>query len=344
MIVLANFMQKNKLKIGVVGLGYWGPSYVRNFVRLENAEVTWVCDTDKASIAKIKNIYPFLKVATDYHELLKDKTLDVIAIATPPETHFKIVSDAITAKKHVLVSKPLAGNFKDSLKLLILAKKHKVNLACDLTYIYTGAVKKISSQIKDGSIGVPLYYDSIRTNFGRFQSETNVITDLIPHDLSILMECFETKPTGVLAVGSKHYKNSRGEEMAHVILNYPKGFAAHLHVSWLTPVKIRTIQIGGSKKMLFFDDVAPSEKVKIYDNGVTLPKDDITPFKPFYRIGDVVIPKLDNEEALFTEIKEFVTETSTGKFSYKTAKMGCEISKVLDACQKSLKSGRIIRL
>jgi predicted dehydrogenase len=333
------------MRIAVVGLGYWGPNYLRNFIQIPGIEIKYACDINKDLFPKLKRLYPNTKFTTNIKELIEDESLNAVAIATPPESHFRLASVFLKAKKHVIVAKPMTETFLESKKLLELAKKNKVNLACDLTYIYTGSVKKISELIKTGSIGIPIYYDSIRTNLGLIKSDSNVVSDLLPHDLSILMECFDLKAKSIHATGSIHLPNSNSEETASIVIKYDKNFTAYIHVSWITPIKMRIIQIGGSKKMVYFDDVAPDEKVKIYDMGVSISgKKEITPFKPIYRTGDVTSPKIQPEEALLTELKEFTEESLSQKFEYKTAKISIEIAKILSAAQKSLKTGHGVNL
>ena len=332
-----------RIKVGVVGLGYWGPNYVRNFIRHEKAEVIWGCDINDNSLRKIHQLYPQVKLTENYTDLVKDSKLDCIAISTPSETHYKIAKLALGAGKHVLLAKPLSTNLNEGKELVTLARRKGLLLHGDLTYLYTPAVKTIKNLLKTNVLGKPLYFDSLRTNLGLIQSEVNVIWDLAPHDMSIISYWFNYKPKKIFAVGSKHLKNSKMEEMAHITINYEKGFIAHIHISWLSPVKIRTIMVGGSKKMVFFDDVQPDEKVKIYDRGIIL-SSQVTPFKPVYRSGDAVIPKIDIEEALFMEIDDFIKQISKKKFNYENANLNLEIIKLLEACDQSLKKNRPINL
>lgn len=333
-----------KIRVGVIGLGYWGPNYVRNFIRHDQTEVVWGCDISDASLKKIHQSYPHVNLTKNYDDLITDKTLTCIAIATPPETHYKIARAALESGKHVLVAKPLATASAQAKELIRIAKKKNLLLHGDLTYLYTGTVKTIKNLLMKKMIGDPLYFDSTRTNLGLVQNEVNVIWDLAPHDLSIISSWFPFKPKRVFAVGSKHLKNSKTEEMAHITVNYSNGFIAHTHISWLSPVKIRTILVGGTRKMILFDDVQPDEKVKIYDKGVTLPKKSITPFKPVYRSGNVIIPSIDNEEALFVEIEDIVNQIIKGKVNYQNAKLNIDIIRLLEACNESLIKNRPINL
>jgi predicted dehydrogenase len=331
-----------KINVGVVGLGYWGPNYLRNLSLVDGVNLIWACDLDSSIFPKLKKLYPNIKFTNNYQDLLTDTSLNAVAIATPPQTHFKLIKNAIAVKKHVFAAKPMTETVKEANYLLKLASKNKVNLFCDLTYLYTGAVIKIKSIIGKGEIGIPMYYDSVRTNLGLIQSETNVITDLLPHDLAILLDLFNFKPKKITVSASKHLPNSKTEEVASVTITFSNNFTAYLHLSWITPTKMRIIQIGGTKKMIYFDDVAVDEKVKIYNTGIQLTENEITPFKPLYRSGDVVSPKISGDEALLTELTDFIKETQSKKFAYKTSKMSITIAKILEACQKSLKTGKTV--
>ena len=333
-----------KISVGVIGLGYWGPNYLRNFYRQEQTEVVWGCDSSEAVLAKTHRAYPYLKLSKNYQELINDSKLDCIAVATPPKSHFKIVKESLLAGKHVLVAKPMATNSFDAQELLKIAKKKNLLLHGDLTYLYSGAVKSIKNMITGNIIGKPLYFDSIRTNAGPIRDDASVIWDLAPHDLSIIDFLFNFAPKKIIAVGSRHYKNSTMEEMAHISINYSNNFVAHIHLSWLSPVKLRMISIGGTSKMVFFDDVQMDEKVKIYDNKTNIPNEEITPFKPFYRSGNIIIPKLENEEALFLEIKDVVNQIARKKKDYQNSKLNIKIIKLLEACDQSLKKNQAINL
>lgn len=332
-----------KFTVGVIGLGYWGPNYIRNFIRNQQTDVTWGCDFKDTALKDIYKTYPGLKLTKDHRELLNDPALACVAIATPPETHFEIAKAALSANKHVFVAKPLTMGSTQAVHLLKLAEKKKLLLHGDLTYLYTGAVRLIKDRIAKEEIGKPLYYDSTRSNLGLIQKDVNVIWDLAIHDLAIIDYCFGLKPLKVSVVASKHFGNSKTEELAHITINYVNDFIAHIQVSWISPVKLRTILIGGSKKMIFFNDVEPDEKVKIYDKGIES-TGKTTPFKPAYRSGDVVIPKIDNEEALYLETKDIINQISSKNLSYSNAKLNIKIIHILEACDESLRKDKLISL
>lgn len=332
------------LHVGIIGLGYWGPNYVRNFFRNTNTKVSWLCDLSDHALKEIRRTYPSIQITKNYKQILQDKKIDCIAIATPPNSHYMIAKDSLLSNKHVLIAKPLATNAAHAKELLAIAKRKKLLLKGDLTYLYSSGIKRIKNSIIKSIIGNPLYYDSTRCNLGLIQKDVNVIWDLAPHDFAILDYCFGLKPKKVFAVASKHYPNSEGYEMAHITVNYTNSFIAHIHVSWLSPVKIRTILIGGTKKMIFYNDIEPDEKVKIYDKAIYLPSETITPFKPIYRAGNVLIPKLSNEEALFLEIEEFIKQITQKKIDYDNASLNVRIVELLEACDKSLQLGRPIEI
>lgn len=331
-----------KLKIGVIGLGYWGPNYIRNFIRHDQTEVIWACDLSDKSLDLVKNYYPHLKITKDYQEILKDPEIQLVAIATPPETHYKISKDALEANKHVLIAKPLATKLDDAEELVSIAQEKGLMIHGDLTYLYTSAIRRIKEALETKAIGEPLYYDSIRANLGLIQNDVNVIWDLAPHDFAIISYLFGFKAKKVFCVGSKHHDNSKGEEMAHITVTYTNNFIAHIHLSWLSPVKLRTILIGGTEKMILFDDVESDEKVRIYDKGVSIPSESITPFRPVYRSGDIIIPKLSNEEAIFTEINEVLNKINSNAIDYDNAHLNVAIINFLEICDRSLKEDRPI--
>lgn len=332
------------IKVGVIGLGYWGPNYIRNFIRNEKTDVVWGSDLSERALNKIEKSYPQVKLTKDYQDLLTDPYLDLIAIATPPKTHYAIAKKALMAKKHVFVAKPIATEFNEAKELMKIAQDNKLLLHCDLTYLYTGAVITIKKLLEKRGIGKPIYYDSIRTNLGLIQSDVNVIWDLAPHDFSIILSLFKSKPRRIFAIGSKHHNSSTSEEIAHITINFKNNFIAHIHVSWLSPVKLRTILIGGNKRMIHYNDLEPDEKIKIYDKSIHFASESITPFKPVYRSGNIIIPKLENEEALFIEIEDIIEQISRSRITYENAKLNLNILTLLRACDKSLKNGKPIAL
>lgn len=334
----------NKLKVGVVGLGYWGPNYIRNFIKHEATEIIWGCDNSISALKKIGNLYPQIRYTTNFEDLINDPTLNMIAIATPPHAHYQLAVSALNANKHVFVAKPLTTKVSDAKKLVEIAKRKKLILHCDLTFLYTGAVQKIKDLVKNNTLGTPLYYDSIRTNLGLIQNDVNVIWDLAPHDLSIIDYCFGFKPKQVYAVGSKLHTNSTKEEIANLTVKYTNNFIAQIHISWISPVKIRTILIGGKKKMVLYDDIQPDEKIKLYDKGINFNPKSITPYKPVYRSGNITIPKIKGEEALYTEIDYILSNIKQGGSNYSNTDLSINLLKILEASDQSLKEDKAINI
>ncbi len=280
----------------------------------------------------------------NYKDLINDKDIDVIAIATPVFTHYKMAKLALEHGKHVLIEKPMASSVEECEELIEVAEKKNLTLMVDHTFLFTGSVRKIKELIDNNELGKIYYFDSERINLGLIQNDINVIWDLAPHDISIMNYLFEgSKPLNVLATGTKHVYGSM-EEMAHISVVFDSGVVGHLHVSWLSPVKIRKVLIGGSNKMVLYNDVEPSEKIKLYDKGVSIDNMEITPFKPAYRSGDVFIPQLDNDEALKVEVGHFMNCVKNNERPLIDGAVGLDVIKILEACDRSLKEGRVINL
>ena len=260
--------QKKTVNIGVVGYGYWGPNLVRNFSELKDARVHTVADLNPKVLEIVARRFPATKTTTDFQEMIRDPEIDAVAIATPVNTHFSLAMAALKAGKHVWLEKPMAETSLQARSLVEEAEKRGLILHVDHTFIYTGTVRKIKELVDAGELGKILYYDSIRVNLGLFQTDVNVISDLGVHDFSILDYLFDEHPVAVSAAGINHFPGTP-ENLAYITLFYESGLIAHANVSWLAPVKVRQILIGGSDKMITYDDLEPSEKLKIYDKGVT---------------------------------------------------------------------------
>jgi predicted dehydrogenase len=332
------------VNIGIIGVGYWGPNLVRNFLSIDSVKKLICCDIDKNRLSFIKSKFPSVDVTTDYNEMIKDKNLSAIAIATPISTHYKFVREALINGKHVLVEKPIASNSKEAEELMKLADKHNLVLMVDHTFIYTGAVRKIKEIISNGEIGNIYYFDSVRVNLGLFQHDVNVIWDLAPHDLSIMDFVFNKKPVSVSAVGVRHINGI--EDIAYITVNFADSVLAHFHVNWLAPVKIRKILIGGSKKMIVYDDIYTDEKVRVYDKGVDIKtKEGIYDTLIQYRTGDMYSPKIDNSEALSLMCQHFIDCIKYSKKPITDGQAGLNVVKILEASEESIKSGgKIVKL
>lgn len=293
--------------IGVIGYGYWGPNLVRNFAELNRAKLVAVSDLDSKRLGLVSQRLPGVKTTTYYQELLRDPKVDAVAIATPVSTHFEIAMAALKAGKHVWMAKPMTETSLQARQLVETAAKHKRILIVDHTFVYTGSIRKIADVVKSQDMGQLYYYDSIRVNLGLFQRDVNVISDLAAHDFAILDYLLAEKPVAVSAAGSHHFPGTP-ENLAYITMFYESGMIAHTNVSWLAPVKVRQILIGGSKRMITYNDLEPSEKVKIYDKGISFTEDPrtIQEMRVGYRIGDMWAPKLDGTEALRVEGEHFL--------------------------------------
>jgi len=328
--------------VAVIGLGYWGPNLVRNFSTTTGAELLYGCDLDENLCAKTASQHPNITVTTDYGKILADEAVQLVAIATPVATHYKLAKLALEAGKHVFVEKPMTQTSAESEELIQLAKDKNLILAIDHPFIFSGVVKKMQDLINSGDIGDVLYYDSVRINLGLFRSDVNVIWDLLPHDLSILAEIFTDKPISVQAIGLDHFDRNN-VDVAYIALRYPNNVTAHVHVSWTSPVKIRQMILGGTKKMVVVDDVAPDEKLKLYDRGVDQEQQEKaqSPFQPLYRSGDVVIPKLDQAEPLAAECANVIAAINGEAALRATGEVGLDIVRILEATDRSLAEGGI---
>ncbi len=331
------------IKVGVIGCGYWGPNLIRNFNENYHTHLKYVCDLEDETLERIKLRYPSVIPTKNYKDLLRDKELQLIAIATPVQTHYNLAKEALEAGKHLLIEKPLTASVKEAEKLVALSRKKNLILFVDHTFIYTGAIRKMKEFISSGELGEILYFDSVRVNLGLFQSDVNVVWDLAPHDISIMDHIISEKPRSVVAIGGSHTGNGI-EDIAYVTVKFDGELMAHFHVNWMSPVKIRRIIIGGSKKMVVFDDLDPAEKIKIYDKGIILTKADkklIYQNIIQYRIGDMYAPRIDHAEALKVLIDHLVDCISNNKNPITDGESGLRTIRILEAADKSIKKGGI---
>lgn len=328
------------LRVGVIGYGYWGPNLLRNMAETSGAQVVACSDLDPDRLALARNRYPTLRTTTDYLDLLADDCIEAVLIATPVSTHYHLAKQALEAGKHVLVEKPLAPCAAQCQELANLAAARGLTLLVDHTFLYTGAVRKIKELIDADELGDIYYYDSVRINLGLFQHDTNVIWDLAPHDVSIMAYLLKKVPESVSAVGASHV-NERVENIAYLTMLFRHQLLAHLHVNWLAPAKVRRTIIGGSKKMIVYDDMDMSEKVKVYDSGARLCNDPDHIYRTMveYRTGDMYAPKLDKVEALAVECAHFISCIREGTPPVSGAELGLQTVRVLEAANRSLRRG-----
>lgn len=335
--------------IAVVGYGYWGPNLVRNIVGLEGAQLLYVCDLQKARLTNVKMLYPAVQITDDYEDLLRDPRVDAIAIATPVSSHFRLAIKAMMAGKHVFVEKPMAASGDEARRMVEEASRRNLILAVDHTFIHTGAVKKMR-EIVSGGFGDIYYYDSVRVNLGLFQHDVSVVWDLAVHDLAIMDYVLPEKPIAVSGTGVCHIAG-QPENIAYLTLFFESNLIAHMHLNWLAPVKIRRTLIGGSNKMIVYDDLEPSEKIKVYDKGVTIsanPTGNEVPgyqHRVGYRIGDMHAPQLEMGEALGIELREFIRCVEDNMQPTADGQAGLRVVQILEAAARSIaQQGRVIDL
>jgi predicted dehydrogenase len=322
----------------VIGYGYWGPNLVRAFAETPSLTVAGVSDLDKAKLELVQKRYPAVLVTPRFHDLLEDRSIDAIAIATPVASHFELAMAALRAGKHLWLAKPMTETSLQARKLVEEAEKRGLTLLVDHTFIYTGAVRKMGDIVRAGELGQVFYYDSIRVNLGLFQRDVNVISDLAVHDFSILDFLLGEHPAAVSASGINHFPGTP-ENLAFITLFYDSGVIAHTNVSWLAPMKVRQILIGGSKKMIAYNDLDPSEKVKVYDKGIRFTDDpkEIYEMRVGYRTGDMWAPKLDETEALRIEAEHFVDCVAQGKAPRTDGRAGLRVVELVEAATSSMR-------
>jgi predicted dehydrogenase len=334
------------IKVGVIGYGYWGPNLVRNFMAATGSEVARVCDVREERLAPLRKLYPVIKTCSQPNDLINDPEIDAVVIATPVSSHFELALAALKAGKHVLVEKPLAARSDQARVLIEEAAARKLVLLVDHTFVYTDAVRKIRELIASGELGDIYYYDAVRVNLGLFQHDVNVIWDLAIHDLSIMDYVLPEKPIAVSATGISHIPG-QPENVAYITLFFSSAQIAHVHVNWLTPVKVRHTLIGGSEKMILYDDLEPSEKLKVYDKGinVTPRQEDVYKMLVSYRSGDMWAPRLDNTEALQTEALHFIDCVENNRQPDTDGPAGLRMVSMIEAAETSLRErGRLVEL
>ncbi len=331
------------IRVGVIGYGYWGPNLVRNFQEIPGATTEVVCDRDPARTDLARKRYPHLRVTQDPQEVFRDPALDLVAVMTPVSSHFELARSALVAGKHVLVAKPLTTSPDQAEHLIALAVERRRVLAVDHTFVYTPAVRKIREILASGELGQVYYYDSTRVNLGLIQQDINVIWDLAAHDVSILDHLFDDKPISVEARAVSHV--GAYETLAYLFIQFAGTLVAHLHVNWLAPQKVRTVLIGGSRKMIVYDDNEPSEKVKVYDRGVLLESADRGTTLVQYRTGDMLAPQIPTTEALRIECEHLLECIRQGIAPVTGGTHALNVVRLLEAAQRSIQQGgQVVRL
>ncbi len=342
----AGTMWLGSVSIAVVGYGYWGPNLVRNFSNTEGAKVIAVSDLHAEKLSLVRRRYPGIIATTEFCDLLTDNRIDAIAIATPTHSHYDLALAALRAGKHVFVEKPLAQTSDQVRHLIEEAERRKLILMVDHTFLYTPAVQKIRQLIVEGTLGDIYYYNGIRASLGLFQSDVDVIWDLAVHDISIIQYILNEYPIAVSATGAYHVVGTPAN-MAQITLFFQSSCVAHVSVNWLSPVKVRQAFIGGSRKMIVYDDLEATEKIKVYDKGITVEasEENAHQFRIGYRAGDMWAPHLPAKEALQTEAEHFIDCLRTGEAPISNGITGLLVVEILEAASRSIAAqGKPVRL
>jgi predicted dehydrogenase len=338
--------QDTAVGVAVVGCGYWGPNLIRNFFDTAGCRVDAICDSSPARLKAVSQRHPSVLATTDFEDILADRSVDAVVIATPVHTHAKLAKRALQAGKSVLVEKPMTASVADAEELVELAQRLNLTLMVDHTFVYTGAVRRIKQLVETGELGRLYYYDSVRVNLGAVQHDINVIWDLAAHDLSIMDYLLDKQPYGVSAMAASHLPG-RLADVAYLTLLFEEDLIAHFHVNWLSPVKVRQVLMGGDRRMVLYDDIEPTEKIKLYDRGISWNNDAEARRDAIvgYRLGDMYAPVLDSTEALRTECRHFIDCVRSGETPLTDAVAGLRVVRQLAAAERSaLNEGRMERL
>lgn len=325
------------VSIGVLGLGYWGPNLARNFAALPDAEVTWLCDGDPASLERQRSAHPSAKLTGDFEQLLADPTLDAVVIAAPVPAHAELALQAIAAGKHVFIEKPIGATLAEAEQVAEAAATSGKVVMVDHLLEYHPAVIKLRSLIEDGELGDIRYVYSTRLNLGKLRTDENALWSLGPHDVSVALALIDQEPDEIYAHGES-YMNEGVEDVVFGYMRFPTGVAAHIHLSWLDPHKERRITVVGSKRMATFDDMSIEGKLTIYDKGFDENYESYGEY--LARSGDVTMPQISNEEPLRIVCRHFVECIQTGATPRTDARSGLRTVRVLEELQNSLDSSR----
>lgn len=324
------------IKVGIIGFGYWGPNLLRNFSANPGFRVIAVCDSSEASRARARQSDRNVALYDDALDLINDPEIEAVVIATPVGTHFDLARRALQRFKHVLVEKPMCASVEQGKELVELADRVRRVLMVDHTYLFHGVVKRLRHLIDNRNLGNVSYFDSVRINLGLFQPDMNVLWDLAPHDFSIMDYLFDEEPVHVEATGYCHV-NLDLPDLVYVTMHFPSRMIAHFHLSWMSPVKLRRIAIGGASQMAVWDDLNPEEKLKIYDSGIEFqPEAERSVIVPEYRIGDVLSPRIRNQEALVGIVEHFRRVIQNEEPSILDGRAGLRVVKLLERTQQVL--------
>jgi predicted dehydrogenase len=334
----------NRIPVGVIGCGYWGPNLIRNFASCPFTEITTVCDASQARLDGVGRNYPHLKLVTSIDQLLEQK-VQAVAIATPVSTHFPIAKRCLEAGLHVMIEKPLAATTAEARALNDLAERQGRVLMVDHTYLFSNAIRKIKELVDQGELGDLYYIDSIRINLGLFQRDVNVLWDLAPHDLAIVDHILTTQARSISAWGCAH-ADPNIEDVAYMNVDFGEQMLANFHVNWLSPVKVRQIIFAGSRKSLIFNELNSTEPIKIYDRGIDV---GVSPEERHralisYRSGDIWSPQVEAGEALQSAVRHFAECINEQKNPLSDGSMGVRVVQQLEAATRSIRAqgGRVV--
>ena len=329
------------IRMGVIGCGYWGPNLIRNFHNNAEVEVVAIADTDQSRLDQVGRLYPGATRHHDHRDLVKDASIDAVVVATPVSTHFPIGLEVLEAGKHLFIEKPMAASMEECRRLNDAADRGGRVIMVGHTFLFSPAVRRIRDYIDAGELGDVFYVSITRVNLGIFQSDVNVVWDLAPHDVAMLNHLFGATPQVVSANGHCYVQREKGiEDVAFVTLEYPGRQIANVHVSWLDPNKIRKMTFVGSRKMLVYDDVDPTEKIKVYDKGVEIQQhyDNFGEFQLTLRSGDIFVPRIDTVEPLKVEAQHFVDVIKGEAEAISSGHHGLEVVEVLERACKSIRN------
>jgi predicted dehydrogenase len=333
------------VNVGVIGCGYWGPNLIRNVSSCPSTALRLVCDRDSSRLERAVAQYPAAETAAEADAVFAREDIGAVVIATPVHSHFGLARAALQAGKHVLLEKPMTQTVAEAHELVKLAAERRLTLMVDHTYLYMGAIAKIKELVETGELGDIYYIDSVRVNLGLFQHDVNVVWDLAPHDLAIVDYVTGRAARSLAATGTCHTGN-RIEDVAYLSLDLGGSLIANFHVNWLSPVKVRRMIIGGSRKSVIFDDLNPDEKVRVYDRGIEVSQDpeSLRSVLIGYRTGDVWVPKLDMAEPLQNMVRHFADCIEQGTTPRSDGQAGLRVVQLLEAAQRSIKAqgGRIV--
>ena len=324
------------MNIAIIGFGYWGPNLVRNFKNIENCCVTHIAESQKDRHKKINELHPEIQIQS-FEEIINNSNIDAIVIATSISSHYNLAKLALEKEKHILIEKPMADSLEHAEELIKLSKEKNKILMIDHTYLYSPYIQKIKKIIDDDGIGKILYVDSIRANWGKFQSDYNVLWDLAPHDLSIINYLLDEIPISVQAIG-KSFTNNKLENFAHLILRYKSTKIIHIKNSWVSPTKVRNMIFGGTKKMLVFDELV-SKKILIYNKNLERISDSFNTIdKEFFNEPQSIEPDFSLKEPLLVMAEDFVNSIKNKIEPLSNGIIGMDVVKILSASEQSIKN------